>query len=111
MTVIYVSIQQFKKKFIDKNTAQYIFESKDRIVASLTNGATVQAFKKTDEKLSNHSIPFTAIGYPGIATAECKRLDIDIAAEIHADFDKLPLDEQSKILKELSTPKPEEEEP
>jgi hypothetical protein len=109
MTVITIAIQQFKKSILDRNRASMIFESQDRIVALIGNSAIIQAFKTSPEKLSKDSIPLKAIGYPGISTADCKRLDIDLAEEIHANFDKLSPEEQAKILKELATPKEETE--
>lgn len=101
MAIIYISIKEFEKQFIKRNWATAIFESKDRILAVLASGVQVMAFKKTEERLAKESIPFTAIGYPSIATVDCKRLDVDLAAEIHEDFERLPAEEQTKILQEL----------
>ncbi len=105
MTVLTIGINYFQKSIVDKNRGSIYFESKDRIVALLGNAAIVQAFKKTSDKIVKDAIPLAAIGYPGISTVECKRLDVDLATEIYKDFEALAPEEQAKILKELSTPK------
>jgi hypothetical protein len=101
MPVLTISLHEFTKRYINHNQAQAIFESKERIVATLSNGVIIQAFKKSADKLTKESIPLSAIGYPTIGTAKLDRFDNDLAQEIRDDFNSLTEEEQAKIIKEL----------